>query len=1151
MARHHAEWLSLVEVSGPFLSVPVLSEVFPAGLEKPADEAEQARLLRLAYAEWQASLADPAIHRAWVRWVLERTLELPPNLLAEGQALPPDLKAKLADQAEPLRPDLALLNPPGRREAGQARLLVQICPPRQHLERPMGRQLSPATGMMELLRATNVRLGLVTNGEQWMLVTALPDETGHGFLPTGLASWYAELWLEERLTLQAFRSLLGAQRFFNAPDDQTLEGMLKRSAQNQAAVTIQLGEQVRRAVEVLIQAMDRVDRERGHALLGDVSEQDLYNAALTVMMRLVFLFCAEERGLLLLDEPLYHDQYAVSTLRDQLRQATQEEPEEALERRTDAWCRLLATFRAVHGGVESDQMALPAYGGHLFDPDRYPFLEGRAPGTHWRETPANPLPVDNRTVLHLLEALQLLRERLPGGGLSEARRLSYKALDIEQIGHVYEGLLDHTAKRAAGPVLGLIGGAEVALEELEALAGKPASEVPAGHEAPLRGLERTLRPSGPGEPAQAGLVAQPSGASSDARPSGPGEPAQAGLVAQPSGAGLPAGASSDARLLAFLSERTGSKAPVLKRRLERAPSKEAAMRLRTACENDDDLYHRVLTYIALLREDTFGRPVVIPTGSCYVTAGEDRRSSGTHYTPRELTDPLARYALEPLVYDGPAEGKPQDEWRLRPAWALLRLKVCDLAMGSGAFLVQAARYLSERLLEAWAEEEERLRQAGIPKPVLTYEGLPARGGQSEEVLPDDPENRRADALRLICDRCLYGVDKNPMAVEMAKLSLWLVTLAKGRPFTFLDHALRWGDSLLGADERQLKTWSLTPGDEQQLMLLAEPVRRALETALKLRREIAERLVQDVKEAEAKERKLAEAEEAVALLRLGCDLLTASALAPTPRERARLREGWRDRYLTALAWLEEDRLRPYSAEERAKANEERRKLRQEADRLLAGRHPFHWWLEFPEVFHADARPADADALDAALSTLVPPPSPTAGAGLAAPPSPTAGAGLVPPPSLAAGAGLVAPPSLAAGAGPGVAALQPFAPGFHAILGNPPFMGGQRITGTLGDEYREYLVEALADGKRGSADLCTYFFLRAGICCAQAAIWACWRRTRLPRAIPARSGWTGSPRKASASIARCQAAPGLERLRWKWPISGCGMAPGKSSVYWMRG
>ena len=112
--------------------------------------------------------------------------------------------------------------------------------------------------------------------------------------------------------------------------------------------------------------------------------------------------------------------------------------------------------RVVRGdaGVEHDQMRLPAYGGALFDPDRYPFLEGRAAGTRWQDVPAQPLSISNRTVLHLLEALQFLEMRLPGGG-TEPRRLSFRALDIEQIGHVYEGLLDHTARRAASTVLGL------------------------------------------------------------------------------------------------------------------------------------------------------------------------------------------------------------------------------------------------------------------------------------------------------------------------------------------------------------------------------------------------------------------------------------------------------------------------------------------------------------------------------------------------------------------------------------------------------------------------------------------------------------------------------------------------------------------------
>src|SRR5262245_14452198 len=114
---------------------------------------------------------------------------------------------------------------------------------------------------------------------------------------------------------------------------------------------------------------------------------------------------------------------------------------------------------------------MPAYGGGLFHPDRFPFVEGRAAKTTWLDTPADPLMISNRVVLHLLEALQVLRVKLRDGAPMEARRLSFRALDIEQIGHVYEGLLDHTAVRAQEPVLGLAGTRdqepEIALAELE------------------------------------------------------------------------------------------------------------------------------------------------------------------------------------------------------------------------------------------------------------------------------------------------------------------------------------------------------------------------------------------------------------------------------------------------------------------------------------------------------------------------------------------------------------------------------------------------------------------------------------------------------------------------------------------------------------
>ena len=427
---------SLVEVSGPFLSMPVLLKVLPQGLD--AHDPDHARNLRLAFEEWEENRDSPrpksAVHDAWVRFVLGHTLGLPGEVLAEGQKIPQTIKATISEHGETLLPNFVVRNPDGVPDAGKTRLLIQTYPASQNLDKPVTGlhwKASPATRMMELLHATDVRLGLVTNGDRWMLVDAPRGET------TGFASWYASLWLEESITQRAFRTLLGTHRFFAVPTNETLEEMLKESASNQQEVTDQLGYQVRRAVEVLIQSLDRADQDHGRKLLEGVPETVLYEAALTVMMRLVFLFSAEERELLLLGDPLYDQHYSVSTLGEQLRETADQQGEEILERRHDAWCRLLSTFRAVFGGVQHERLNLPAYAGNLFNPDRFPFLEGRQSKTTWRNTLANPLPVNNRTVLHLLEALQLLQVKVPGGGPAEARRLSFRALDIEQIGHVY------------------------------------------------------------------------------------------------------------------------------------------------------------------------------------------------------------------------------------------------------------------------------------------------------------------------------------------------------------------------------------------------------------------------------------------------------------------------------------------------------------------------------------------------------------------------------------------------------------------------------------------------------------------------------------------------------------------------------------------
>ena len=166
---------------------------------------------------------------------------------------------------------------------------------------------------------------------------------------------------------------------------------------------------------------------------------------------------------------------------------------------------------------------------------------------------------------------------------------------------------------------------------------------------------------------------------------------------------------------------------------------------------------------------------------------EERRRSGSHYTPRALTEPIVRTTLEPIL----ARLRGEDGRPPRPE-QILELKVCDPAMGSGAFLVEACRQLGDALVEAWHAHDE------VP-----------------EIPPDEDEV--IFARRLVAQRCLYGVDRNPVAVDLAKMSLWLVTLAKDHALTFVDHALRHGDSLVGLSRKQIEAFHWDPIDGCQVV----------------------------------------------------------------------------------------------------------------------------------------------------------------------------------------------------------------------------------------------------------------------------------------------------------------------------------------------
>ena len=773
VADEHNEWLSLLDVSGPFLTLPVLLQELPDGLDRLPPEAMP--LLRAALALRDDAREPEQGCRDCVLAVLTDLLGYDASVLvpaADMGAACPGLS--LPEMGEELRPDWLLLPPAAvdlddpdaldapTPPAAERRPVLLVSVTTARLDAPLpGRRCawSPARRMAELCRASGVTLGLVSDGRQFMLVHACQNKT------TTFVTWEADIWLEERITLRSFVTLLHRRRFFSLAEAQTLPCLLEKSADAQQSVTDKLGLQVRGAITEFLRALDRLDRNAGAgSLLSGIPAPQLYEAALTVMMRLVFLLSAEERGLLRLGEPAYDQAYAASTLCGSLREQADKQGEEVLGYRHDAWVRLLSLFRAVYGGIRHEDLRLPAYGGSLFDPDTYPFLEGRPQGSCWRDTPARPLPVDNRVILHMLESLQFLRDRQTTGR-DEAVRLSFRGLDVEQIGHVYEGLLDRTAARAEGVLLGLTGksGAELflSLDEAEAWLAQG--------EAHLLACLRDLTGA-----TQASLKKQLHGERPRGRGRGRGQ------------AALPTG--SDAQ--------------------DEAARREVGLHM--ACNGDTALLERVRPFAGLLRQDSFGLPVIVPARGLYVTSGSQRRDTGTHYTPRSLTEMLVAATLEPHVYHGPAEGLPREQWRLHDAGRLLSLKVCDMAMGSGAFLVQACRYLADRLLEAWA--------------------TPA-SSSPDEPLPEDAEERLTLARRLVADRCLYGVDNNPMAVEMAKLSLWLVTLQKDRPFSFLDHALRCGDALMGiTDMKQLEEFHLFPEDGRELVFGSTDMRAAVQQA---------------------------------------------------------------------------------------------------------------------------------------------------------------------------------------------------------------------------------------------------------------------------------------------------------------------------------
>ncbi len=394
-------------------------------------------------------------------------------------------------------------------------------------------------------------------------------------------------------------------------------------------------------------------------------------------------------------------------------------------------------------------------------------------------------------------------------------------------------------------------------------------------------------------------------------------------------------------------------------------------------EEFGSVYEGLLEYDPALTQNAEG-------WSFQFVKGEKRSSSGSHYTPEELVHPLIKHSLAYVVEERLKAGSGlQDKEASRAAKrnALLSIKVCDVACGSGHILLSAARRIAIVLAQVTTDEEQ-----------------------------PSPTSFRA-ALREVIRHCIYGVDKNPLAVELCKVALWLEAHNPGMPLTFLDHRIRCGDAIVGLARREeiergisVDAFTPLPGDDKEIASLFRKTNKAEVEARLARQESLNyetEFATELKALVSKANELQEQKDDTVedfhrkrdfygsmqgaeywRLKNIADLQIAQFFTPKTSEK-------RDSLVTDGLYFDVVQNRRASSGNYV----------HNATALSAEKRFFHWFLEFPEVFEQG--------------------------------------------------------------------------GFDCVLGNPPFLGGHKISGSLGFDYLNFLKVRFEIDT--SPDLVTFFFL----------------------------------------------------------------------------
>jgi hypothetical protein len=659
-----------------------------------------------------------------------------------------------------------------------------------------GRGRRAVSHVHQWLRSGTERLAILANGRQWRLVFA-------GLDFDAWCEWDVDLWFEQGVLspqVAALRTLLAPELWIPPAKDAVaplLQAVLD-SRKGQAELSAVLGERVREAVEILVQAHGEVIKEK----CSGVDAADIYRGAVRVVMRLVVALFAESRDLLPRDIPLYHEGYGVAGLLEEL-EKTAARGGNRLARSWSTWPRLLALFRLIYSGSHHEALSVPAYGGELFAPGDCAATDGLSRTLTVFETACfEPEVMSDREVFDLLNLLTRTRIKIRQGRTRTwmMAPVDFSDLSSEYIGILYEGLLDFELKTAdAGdPVIFLSVGHEPALplSRLEAMDDEALADL-------LEKMKNTRRDGDEESSDEYGESSDESAEEKDLDAQE--ETEEAEELGSEAGSEISEPRDSD----------SGDQ-----RRTVRTRAETWARRAVLVCKLVPKPRGALTPEKQLAYEQAIGRMagrlvsrVVLPGEYYLVRWGGTRKGAGTFYTRPGLAVPTVHRTLRSLAYNAPLDAArkpnydaPPSSWTPKKPEEILALKVCDPACGSGTFPVAALRFLTEAVYEA-LHAHSRL-EGDIGRPLDEILGLVLAGGLPESIrafrLPCRPgedefeKKTKAVLRRYVVERSIYGVDIDPLAVELCRLSLWIETMDRTLPFSFLDHKIKCGNSLVGA-----------------------------------------------------------------------------------------------------------------------------------------------------------------------------------------------------------------------------------------------------------------------------------------------------------------------------------------------------------------